>query len=55
MEERKGEDGEGGNGCRNMSVVVMGMSQYVSRCDRTPLSGGDSEGLCSNSICLIGL
>jgi len=39
-EERKGGEDGGGvpvvwePGCRNMSVVVMSFSQYISHCDR---------------------
>ena len=44
----KRKDGDRGNGCqalavretgwRNMSVIVMSLSQHVSRCDRASLS-----------------
>ena len=54
MEERKGQDGDTGNGCRalavqgtgwhNMLVVVMGSDVR-----------GDRKDSCSNSVCLSGL
>ena len=47
MELRKGEDEDGGNGWHNMSVVIMSLSQYVSRCDRASLSGEIGMALAS--------
>ena len=39
VEERKEEDGDGGNRWDNMSIIVMSLSQYISHYDMASLSG----------------
>ena len=39
MEEREGEDGDGGDGWRNTSVFVVILSQNINFRDKIPLPG----------------